>query len=159
LSVNLQFPKPPVGQEDQEELYLEVGQAVGATYYASYKKDTMNAAMLGQAYLQSLLAFLALPISQIRFEPIARSSQVPVKPGKIRAVLRKVISKFNLSPKYGGIDFNQISVNHTGKMVNVQFDPLELDELMQGGFEGFNPVITKIIAISSPFQLLEANKV
>ena len=58
-----------------------------------------------------------------------------------------------------GIDFNQISVNHTGKMVNVQFDPLELDELMQGGFEGFNPVITKIIAISSPFQLLEANKV
>ena len=54
----------------------------------------------------------------------------------------------------GGIDLNQINVNRTGKTVNVQFDPAQLNELMQGGFEGFTPVITGMTHISSPFQLL-----
>ena len=54
----------------------------------------------------------------------------------------------------GGIDFNQINVNRTGKTVNVQFDPAQLIALQQGGFQGFTPVIINITRIQSPFQLL-----
>ncbi len=65
-----------------------------------------------------------------------------------------VVSKGNQSVENGGIDLNQINVNRTGKTVNVRFDPAQLNELMQGGFEGFTPVIINITHISSPFQLL-----
>ena len=59
--------------------------------------------------------------------------------------------------KNGGIDLNQINVKRNGKTVNVQFDPAQLNELMQEGFEGFTPVIINITHISSPFQLLGIN--
>ncbi len=57
----------------------------------------------------------------------------------------------------GGINLNQINVNRTGKSINVQFDPAQLNELMQGGFEGFAPVITNIQFIRNPFLLLGVN--
>jgi len=57
----------------------------------------------------------------------------------------------------GGIDLNRINVKRTGKTVNVQFDPAQLIQLEQGGFEGFTPVITSMTRISSPFQLLGVN--
>ena len=58
------------------------------------------------------------------------------------------------SQNLGGIDLNQINVNREGKAVVVQFDPAQLDQLMQGGFEGFTPVIINITPIQSPFPLL-----
>ena len=57
----------------------------------------------------------------------------------------------------GGIDLNQISVNHVGKKVKVQFNQSQLSELMQGGFKGFGAVITDFQYIQSFFQLLGIN--
>jgi dTDP-4-dehydrorhamnose reductase/thiamine kinase-like enzyme len=54
----------------------------------------------------------------------------------------------------GGIDLNQINVNRTGKTINVQFDPAQLNELEQSNFKGFTPVITGFEYIKSPFPLL-----
>jgi len=54
----------------------------------------------------------------------------------------------------GGIDLNQINVNRTGNVIKVNFDPAQLNELLQGGFEGFAPVIINIKPIDSPFPLL-----
>jgi len=65
--------------------------------------------------------------------------------------------KAALAKNPGVIDLNQINVKRTGETVNVQFDPAQLNELMQGGFEGFTPVIINITHISSPFQLLGIN--
>ena len=59
----------------------------------------------------------------------------------------------------GGIDLNQINVKRNGRTVSVQFDQAQLDQLMQGGFKGFVPVIINIKPISSPFQLLGINPV
>jgi ankyrin repeat protein len=58
------------------------------------------------------------------------------------------------SKDLGGIDLNQININRTGKTIKVDFDPAQLNELMQGGFEGFSPVIINITPIASPFPLL-----
>ena len=52
----------------------------------------------------------------------------------------------------GGIDLDSIKVNRAGNVIKVLFDQAQLNELMQGGFEGFTPVITKMMRISSPFQ-------
>ena len=38
------------------------------------------------------------------------------------------VSKAMLSPNNGRIDLNQINVHHTGKSVNIQFDPAQLNE-------------------------------
>ena len=57
----------------------------------------------------------------------------------------------------GGIDLNQINVNREGRAVVVQFDPAQLNQLMQGGFEGFMPVIINITPIQSPLPLLGVN--
>ncbi|MBF0571962.1 MAG: HAD hydrolase-like protein [Candidatus Omnitrophica bacterium] len=62
------------------------------------------------------------------------------------------------SAENGGIDLNQINVKRKGKTVNVQFDPAQLNELMQGGFEGFTPVIINITPIQSPLPLLGPDK-
>jgi dTDP-4-dehydrorhamnose reductase len=58
----------------------------------------------------------------------------------------------NASP--GGIDLKSINVTRTNKLVTIQFDPAQLKELTQSGFEGFTPVIINITPIQSPFQLL-----
>jgi len=59
---------------------------------------------------------------------------------------------------YGGIDLNQINVNRVGKIINVQFDPAQLNELEQSNFKGFTPVITGFQYIQSPFPLLGINE-
>jgi 6-phosphofructokinase 1 len=70
----------------------------------------------------------------------------------------RVIDILNaLAKDLGGIDLNQINVKRNGKTVNVQFDQAQLNALMQGGFEGFTPVIISITPIQSPFQLLGIN--
>ncbi|MEI7999088.1 MAG: hypothetical protein WCH62_06245, partial [Candidatus Omnitrophota bacterium] len=57
----------------------------------------------------------------------------------------------------GGIDLNSVNVNRTGKTINIQFDPAQLNELEQGDFKGFAPVITGFRYIQSPFPLLGVN--
>ncbi len=54
----------------------------------------------------------------------------------------------------GGIDLNQINVKRDGRTVSVRFDQAQLNELMQGGFEGFTPVIISMTPIKSPLPLL-----
>jgi phosphotransferase system HPr (HPr) family protein len=57
----------------------------------------------------------------------------------------------------GGVDLNQINIKRTGKTINVQFDPAQLNELEQSDFKGFTPVITGFQYIQSPFPLLGIN--
>ena len=57
----------------------------------------------------------------------------------------------------GGIDLNQINVKRTGKTINVQFDPAQLNALEQSDFKGFTPVITGFRYIQSPYPLLGIN--
>jgi hypothetical protein len=57
----------------------------------------------------------------------------------------------------GGIDLNQIDVSRTGRTIDVKFDPAELNTLLQGGFQGFTPVIIKITPIQNPLSLLGIN--
>ncbi|MBF0489073.1 MAG: NUDIX hydrolase [Candidatus Omnitrophica bacterium] len=68
-----------------------------------------------------------------------------------RAMLQ--VSKVNPADN-GGVDLNQININRMGKTVIVQFDPAQLNELMQGGFEGFSFTIESMTQIPSPFPLL-----
>ncbi len=80
--------------------------------------------------------------------------ETSVGPRSDQAMSQPQVHQDKASIANGGIDLNQIKVNRTGKIVNVQFDPAQLNALEQGGFEGFTPVITGITHISSPFQLL-----
>jgi hypothetical protein len=54
----------------------------------------------------------------------------------------------------GGVDLNQINIDRTGKKVIVDFDPAQLKQLMNGGFEGFMPVIINITPVANPLPLL-----
>ncbi|MDE2027522.1 MAG: YdcF family protein [Candidatus Omnitrophica bacterium] len=54
----------------------------------------------------------------------------------------------------GGIDLNKILIHRTGHVIQMKFDPAQLNELQQGGFQGFQPVIINIQPIASPFALL-----
>ncbi len=81
--------------------------------------------------------------------------------GDIRLIGTDVIrSVLNLANKdvvnllKGGIDLNQINIRRTGKAIQIQFDPAQLNAIEQDGFEGFTPVITNIIRIQSPLPLL-----
>ncbi len=69
-----------------------------------------------------------------------------------------MLNRSNKSQDLGGIDLNQININRTGKTIKVDFDPAQLDELLQGEFQGFSPVIIDIAPILSPFPLLGISK-
>jgi hypothetical protein len=62
-----------------------------------------------------------------------------------------------MNADYGGIDLNQINVKADGQKVQMQFDPAQLQQLIQGGFEGFMPVIINVTPIQSPLPLLGIN--
>jgi len=49
----------------------------------------------------------------------------------------------------GGIDVTSLNVQHTGKGINVAFDPAMLNEFSQGTFRGFTPVIVGFTPASS----------
>ena len=74
-----------------------------------------------------------------------------------QASSRSNLTIFHTSPfEKGGIDLDQIKVKRTGKIVIVNFDQAQLQELMQGDFKGFVPVVTDFRFIKSPFPLLGA---
>ena len=73
---------------------------------------------------------------------------------KDSAMLGQMPQAAKSSQDLGGIDLNQINVNRTGNTIKVNFGPAQLNELLQGGFEGFSPVIINITPISSPLPLL-----
>ncbi len=57
--------------------------------------------------------------------------------------------------EYGGIDLNAIGIKRLGRTIDVRFDPKELNGLIQGGFEGFMPVIMNVTPVHDPLSLLD----
>ncbi|MBI5149651.1 MAG: hypothetical protein HZA28_02625 [Candidatus Omnitrophica bacterium] len=54
----------------------------------------------------------------------------------------------------GGIDMNAIDLDRQGAGVDIQFDPAELQELIDTGIDGFAPVIINITPLPSVLPLL-----
>ena len=54
----------------------------------------------------------------------------------------------------GGIDLNEINVDRQGGGVEIYFDPVELQEIIDLGITGFVPVIINITPLPSVLPLL-----
>ncbi len=54
----------------------------------------------------------------------------------------------------GGIDMNQIDVDRQGSGVDIQFDPIQLQEMLDMGLTGFTPVIINLTPLPSVLPLL-----
>ena len=54
----------------------------------------------------------------------------------------------------GGIDMNSIDLEREGVGVDIQFDPAQLQELIDAGIDGFAPVIINITPLPSVLPLL-----
>ena len=128
----------------------------------------------GPLFIQALRYFLSSSVErdQVRAAALIYTLYLDSKEESRRDYLQKAykearrvidilngeqVDKAALAKDLGGIDLNPINVKRSGKTVTVQFDPAQLNELMQGGFEGFTPVIINITPIQSPFQLLGIN--
>ncbi len=75
--------------------------------------------------------------------------------GLVKRLLRgKKVS----SGKDGGIDLNQIDINHRGKADRLSFDAAQMSDLMQAGFKGLSPSIIKIVPISNPTRFFEEHE-
>ncbi len=48
----------------------------------------------------------------------------------------------------GGIDLNDINIKHQGNSVDIQFDPVLMQEIIDNGVDGFVPVIINLIPIN-----------
>ena len=56
--------------------------------------------------------------------------------------------------KVGGIDLNEIDVDRKGAGVDIQFDPVQIQEIIDMGIDGFAPVIINFIPLPSVLPLL-----
>jgi ADP-ribose pyrophosphatase YjhB (NUDIX family) len=59
-----------------------------------------------------------------------------------------------LSENPGGIDLNEIKVEHQGSGVDIQFDPAKMQNMINQGVDGFAPVIINLTPINSIMPLL-----
>ena len=82
---------------------------------------------------------------------IGRSPQATVE------LLEAVVDPAMTTKINGGIDLNAITLKRTGELIKIPVDPAQLNELTQGGFEGFSPLITKITLIKDLGLLLTAH--
>jgi hypothetical protein len=58
------------------------------------------------------------------------------------------------SDQPGGIDMNAINVDRQGSGVDIQFDPIEIQEIIDAGIDGFAPVIINLTPLPSVLPLL-----
>ncbi|OHB32144.1 MAG: hypothetical protein A2X84_03510 [Desulfuromonadaceae bacterium GWC2_58_13] len=72
---------------------------------------------------------------------------------KINQLKSKDSSKLT-EPDVGGIDMNDIDVNRQGTAVDIQFDPVEFQEMIDAGIDGFAPVIINITPLPGILPLL-----
>jgi len=54
----------------------------------------------------------------------------------------------------GGIDMNAINVDRQGAGVNITFDPVALQDMLDAGITGFTPVIINLVPLPSILPLL-----
>ncbi|MCK5613142.1 hypothetical protein KAR91_65315, partial [Candidatus Pacearchaeota archaeon] len=54
----------------------------------------------------------------------------------------------------GGIDLNEVNVNRQGAGVDIQFDPIQVQEMIDMGVTGFAPVIINLVPLPSILPLL-----
>ncbi|MBF0521886.1 MAG: hypothetical protein HQL24_02400 [Candidatus Omnitrophica bacterium] len=54
----------------------------------------------------------------------------------------------------GGVDLNAINIQRQGNVIHVQFDPAQINHLLEDEFEGFSPIIININPIQKSFLLL-----
>ncbi|MBI3617530.1 MAG: hypothetical protein HY210_04850, partial [Candidatus Omnitrophica bacterium] len=59
-----------------------------------------------------------------------------------------------LTTNPGGIDMNSIDLDKQGAGVDIQFDPADLQEIIDAGIDGFAPVIINITPLPSVLPLL-----
>ena len=54
----------------------------------------------------------------------------------------------------GGIDMNTIDLDRQGEGVDIEFDPVELQQIIDAGIDGFAPVIINMTPLPSVLPLL-----
>jgi len=59
-----------------------------------------------------------------------------------------------ISNDLGGIDLNEIDVDRQGAGVDIQFDPIQVQEMIDMGITGFAPVIINFVPLPSVLPLL-----
>jgi len=67
---------------------------------------------------------------------------------------RKEIIDAMAGDEVGGIDLNAIEVDRQGAGIEIQFDPVEIQQIIDLGVAGFTPVIISIIPLPSILPLL-----
>ncbi len=68
--------------------------------------------------------------------------------------MNKLSSPISEQKDVGGIDLNEIEVETTGAGVNFEFDPAQVQEILDMGITGFAPVIISITPLPSVMPLL-----
>jgi len=91
---------------------------------------------------------------------IEQTSKVRLKPYLTIGLDRSNSAMLTSSPiavsqqDVGGIDMNEIGVNRQGSGVNIQFDPVEIQAIIDMGITGFAPVIINLTPLPSILPLL-----
>ena len=65
-----------------------------------------------------------------------------------------VSSPLTQGDEVGGIDLNEIDVDRQGFGVDIQFDPVEIQNIIDLGIDGFIPVIINFTPLPSVLPLL-----
>jgi hypothetical protein len=66
----------------------------------------------------------------------------------------EIIKTADPAMKPGGIDINNIDVSKQNAGAGIRFDDRAVEEILQGGFDGFAPVIINITPVANPLLLL-----
>jgi len=69
-------------------------------------------------------------------------------------ILESQVSSSPLAEDLGGIDMNNIPVDRAGGRIEIQFDPVQIEHIIEQGVSGFSPVIVNFVPLPSVLPLL-----
>ena len=100
-------------------------------------------------------------ISQISVHSGTNAWGIPINSSyKVASFTNVAVSDNAMLDIDGGIDLNGINLNREGKPVVMTFDPAALNEILEGGFVGFTPVVinmTEVLTIKPVLDLFRVS--
>ena len=137
------------------EQLMEAAWSSGQIAIGTNTEEGYGYSFLIDAELVDLASKVGAPQDQLEtFEEALRRARI------VRATKRKKLegetgsSPVSSAEEVGGIDMNKIDVDRQGAGMNIQFDPVEIQEIIDMGITGFAPVIINLTPLPSVLPLL-----
>ncbi len=135
--------------QDLRDLYLEV-----ETRRLVEEEDKAPDAARAEATIKVKMIQMSRFVKEISAEAIEQAKTALAEERDFDIQIERRQVKVIAKDTRGGIDMNRIDLEREGSAVEIEFDPVEMQTMLENGVEGFAPVIINLTPLPSILPVL-----